>query len=224
MKALIFDSGTLINLAMNDFLGVLRDLKKLMKGKFIITEDVKLEIVDRPMGIRKYELEALRIQALIDEGILELPRALGIDNEEIKKERTVLMSLANHSVEAENKFIEIVSNAEMSCLALSSELTKRGIENMIAIDERTTRILSEKPENMEKIMETKFHFPVKVHLEALSAFSNFKFLRSSELVYIAYKKNLLGLKGDKVLEAALYATKFKGSSISFEEIDVLRRM
>jgi hypothetical protein len=224
MKALIFDSGALINLAMNNFLYILKDLKKLMKGKFLITEDVKYEIIDRPSGIKKYELESIRIQALLDEGTLELPKALGIENEEIKREREVLMNLANHSVEAENNFIEIVSKAEMSCLSLSSELSKRGIENIIAIDERTTRILSEKPENMEKIMESKFHYPVKVHLEALKAFSNFRFVRSSELVYVAFKKGLIGLKGENVLEAALYATKFKGSSISFEEIEILKKI
>jgi len=224
MKALIFDSGTLINLSMNGLLYILKDLKKLMKGKFLITEDVKYEIIDRPLSIKKYEFEALRIQELLKDGILEMPSSINISNEEIKKERSLLMELANHSVEADNHFIEIVSNAEMSCLALSSELAKRNIDNIIAIDERTTRILSEKPENIEKIMENKFHYPVKINFDKLKAFSSFRFIRSSELVYVAYKKGILGMKGEKVLEASLYATKFKGSSISFEEVEALKKL
>lgn len=224
MKVLIFDSGTLINLSMNGFLYILKDLKETMKGKFIITEEVKYEVIDHPLNIKKFELGAIRIQELLAEGILELPSALDVNNEEIKRERDLFMSLANTSIEAENKWIEIVSKAEMSCLALSSELSKRKIENMIAIDERTTRILSEKPENLEKIMEKRFHYPVRAHLEKLKAFSNFKFVRSSELIYVAYKKGFLGLKGARALEASLYATKFHGSSISFEELEILKKL
>lgn len=224
MKAVIFDSGALINLSMNGLLYILKDLKKLLKGKFLITEDVKYEVIDRPSNIKKYELGAIRIQELLDEGILELPQAMGISNEEIKSERDLFMNLANSSVEADNKWVNIVSNGEMSCLALSSELSKRDINSIIAIDERTTRILAEKPENLEKIMENKFHYPVKVHLDKLTIFSKFKFLRSSELVYVAYKKGILGIKGPKVLEAALYATKFSGSAISFEEVEILKKL
>jgi hypothetical protein len=224
MKAIIFDSGTLINLSMNGFLYILKDLKEIMKGKFIITEEVKYEVIDHPLNIKKYELGAIRIQELLTSGVLEMPSALDVNNDEIKEERDLLMNLANTSIEAENKWIEIVSKAEMSCLALSSELSKRKIENMIAIDERTTRILSEKPENLEMIMEKKFHYPVRAHLEKLKAFSNFRFVRSSEIIYVAYKKGVLGLKGARALEASLYATKFHGSSISFEEVEILKKL
>jgi hypothetical protein len=59
----------------------------------------------------------------------------------------------------------------------------------------------------------------------MKIFSKFKFIRSSELVYVAYKKGIINLGNNKkVLEALLYATKFKGSSISFEEINELKRL
>ena len=41
---------------------------------------------------------------------------------------------------------------------------------------------------------------------------------------VAYTKKILGLEGKKALEAALYAAKFKGAAISFEEIDTLKKM
>lgn len=224
MKILLFDSGTLINLSMNGFLPILEKLKEKFDGKFIITKPVKGEIVDRPVGIQRFELGALRIQALIDEGVLELPDAIGISNDFIVKETAKLMDLANHYVMAEGRWVNIVSEAEISCLAISKELTKRGTENLIAIDERTTRMLSEKPENLERIMEKKLHSAVTIEETKFREFENFRFIRSSEIVYVAYKKGILGVEGKKALEAALYATKFHGAAISFEEIDILKKL
>ncbi|MEK6844129.1 MAG: hypothetical protein AABX83_01750 [Nanoarchaeota archaeon] len=222
-KALLFDSGPLINLSMNGLLYIIERLKKTFKGKFIITESVKYEIIDRPLKIPRFELGALRIQELLDSKILELPVSLGVDNATIKDELKNFSNVANNCVKANNKSISIISEAETSCLALSKILTKRNIENIIAIDERTTRILTEKPENLEKLMGDKLKMRVRIQCD-LETFSNFRFIRSTELVYVAYKKDLLGLTGKKVLEASLYATKYKGAAVSFEEIDVLKKM
>lgn len=112
----------------------------------------------------------------------------------------------------------------MSCLALASLLKEKDIETMIAIDERTTRILSEKPENLEKVIGKKLHQDVSLENKNLAAFKDFKFLRSTELVYAAHKKDLLKVKGPKALEAVLFATKFKGSSISYDEINELKKL
>jgi hypothetical protein len=133
------------------------------------------------------------------------------------------MNEANHILSSDGRWLRIVSEGEVSCLALSEELSKKGIDNLIAIDERTTRMLSEKPENLERIMEKKLHMHVEVK-GGTKEFSEFRFIRSSEIVYVAYKKGLLGLEGKKALEAALYATKFQGAAISFEEIDVLKKL
>lgn len=223
-KALIFDSGTLINLSMNGLLYIIEELKKNFDGKFLITNQVKREIVDRPISIQRFELGALRIQSLINSEVLELHTSLGIKEEEITKETKILMDAANHSVRKKNKWINIVSDAEISCLALSSILTKMGIKSIIAIDERTTRTLVEKPQNLEKIMNRKLHGKVEIVKSHFNYFKNFKFLRSTELVFVANKKGLIKIKGKKVLEATLYATKFKGASVSFEEINELKKL
>ena len=117
-----------------------------------------------------------------------------------------------------------LSEAEMSCLALSDELSKIGIENIISLDERTTRILAEKPENLERILSEKLKQRIRLVASDLDLFRKYRFIRSSELVFVAYKKGIILLKGNKVLEALLYATKFHGSSISFEEINILKKL
>lgn len=209
---------------MNGLLDILVDLKKSFEGKFLITEAVKYEVVDRPLLIPRFELGAIRVQNLIDEGILELPASLDLDPETINRETSRLMNIANHYIKSKDTWINIISEGETSCLALSNELTKIGVLNIIAIDERTTRILAERPDNLRKIISDKLHTNVKLYLSNLDEFKNFKFIRSTELVYAAYKKNLLKLNGKKALEAALYATKFKGSSVSFEEIEELKKL
>jgi len=55
-------------------------------------------------------------------------------------------------------------------------------------------------------------------------FREFRFIRSTEMVYAAHKLDLLNVKGPKALEAALFATKFKGSSVSFDELKVLKKL
>ncbi len=223
-KVLILDSGALINLSMNGLLYVLEELGKVSNVRFAITPAVKYETVDRPSNIPRFELGALRIKQMINEEILELPLVFGVANEIINQKTQELKEMANKCVEAKGRFISIVSDAEMSCLALSSILSGKGIENLIAIDERTTRVLSEKPENLRAMMSKKLHFNVRLNEGNLKFFEDFSFIRSTELVYVAHKKGVLKLKDPKALEAVLFATKYKGSSVSFEEIDVLKKL
>ncbi|MEK6889047.1 MAG: hypothetical protein AABW80_02975 [Nanoarchaeota archaeon] len=223
-KVLIFDSGALINLAMNGLLHILPELKKTFNGKFIITKSVKYEIIDRPINIQRFELEALRIKQLFESKIIELPDSIGIDEKTIEKSTKELMDFANHTIQSQGRWIQIVSDAEMSCLALSTECTKLGIENLIAIDERTTRLLAENPEGLEELMKKKLHLPAKLSSTNTDIFLAYRFIRSSELVYVASKKNLLQISDPKALEAALYATKFHGAAISWEEINELKKL
>jgi len=224
MKALIFDSGPLINLALNGYLEILEELKKDFDGKFLITEAVKFEVVDKPIKIFRFELEALRIMDLIERGILEMPSSLKISEKQLKQDSIMFMNQANHIIHHKGQWLNIVSEAEMSCLALSSELTEMGIENLIAIDERTTRLLSENPKALSEIISNKMHMRVEASPKNFNIFSKFRFIRSPELIYAAYKKGIIKIKDKRALEASLYATKFKGSAISMEEIEVLKKL
>ncbi len=223
-KIIIFDASTLISLAMNGLLPELMELKKIFKGKFIITEDVKREIIDRPIKIKRFELEALKLKQLLENKTLEMAFSLGINPEEIKKRTSKFLEIANSIFSNKGKNIKLIDLGETSCLALSRILDERKIENIIAVDERTTRMLSEKPENLEKLLRKKLHISVTFKNENFKYFKGFKFIRSSELVYVMYKKGVTRLKNGLVLDALLYAVKFKGCAISGDEIREIKNL
>ncbi len=224
-KILIFDASTLITFSMNGLIGELKKLKEGFNGKFIITKDVKREIIDKPITIKKFELEALRLKKLLDEKILEMSSILGVSDDEISSKTEEFKKIANSTFHAREKDIHLIDSGEASCLALSKILTEKGIQNIIGVDERTTRMLGEKPENLHKLFEKKFHTKIQVKKENYKYFKGFTFIRSSELVYVAYKKGLVEIKdGDIVLDALLYAVKFKGCSISSDEIKEIKKI
>jgi hypothetical protein len=208
---------------MNSLTDLLEDLKKGFKGKFLIPRQVKYETIDRPLQIKKFELAALKNNELIDEKILELPDILGIDEEELKEKTQEILRISNNAFFARDEFMHIIDEGEAGCMALSLILSKKGIDNVIVIDERTTRMLGENPGNLRKLFESKLHTKVELKQD-FSFLSKIKFIRSSELVYIAYKKGLVKLKNGNVLDALLYATKFKGAAISIQEIEEIKKL
>jgi len=224
MKIIIFDASTLITLAMNGLFNEIRELKKIFKGKFIITKDVKREIIDKPITIKRFELEALRLKKLLEEKVLEMPFSLKIDEIQISKKTKEIMQIANNTFQRNEKFIHLIDSGEASCLALSRVLDEKKIENVIAIDERTTRMLGEKPENLERLLQKKLHTKVSFKKENFKFFQGFKFIRSSELIYVAYKKGLIKFGNHILLDALLYAVKFKGCAISGDEIKEIKRI
>ena len=224
MKVIIFDASTLITFAMNGLFDEFVALKKIFDGKFIITKEVKYEAIDRPSTIRRFELESLKIRKLFEDGVLEMPSSLKINDGEVTRLAMKILETANKSYSEHGKNIHLLDTGECSCLALSRILSEKDITNVIAVDERTTRMLIEKPENLEKLLEVKLHTNIKLNRENFKLFNGFKVIRSSELVYIAYKKGLVNLKKGAVLEALLYAVKFKGCSISEEEIKEIQRL
>ena len=225
MKVLVFDSGPLINLSMNGLLYLLEEFKKSFPNiKFIITKQVKYEVLDRPIKVQRFELGALRIKRLLDNKTLELPESLKISSREIDKRTKHLLDEANKLINVKYHPIEIVSDGEISCLALSQILTEKGVENLIGVDERTTRILAEDPKNLEDVISRKLHKKVKLATKNFDHFKDFKFIRSTELVYVAVKKGISKVKDPKALEAMIYATKFKGAAISWDEIKTLKKL
>lgn len=220
-KAIVFDSGTIINFAMNGMTDLLRQLKAEFKGRFFITEDVKYEIIDRPLKIRRFELEALMINKLLEDKVIELPYDV-VDKNKLQAKTNEINDLLNHTYFARGEFMKIMDKGEVSAVALCLLLAEKGIKNVLAVDERTTRMMCEMPHNLLKIFQDKLHTGVEMKRE--NPFLNeIKVIRSSELMYIAYKKGLVKLK-NHVLEALLYAVKFKGCSISFEEIDRMKNL
>ena len=223
-KFLIFDSSSLISLSLNGLLEELKKLKEIFNGEFIITKEVKEEVVDIPLKIKKYELEALKIQDLIDEGCLSMPNNFGIQDKEITNLTIKLMNFANTMFIGNRNEIQLIQLGEASCLALSKIMNERKIKNVLVIDERTTRMLVEKPENLKELLEKKMHLKIKLKESDFKEFKGLKIIRSAELMYLAYKNNLIRWKNKKVLDALLYALKFKGCAISENEIEEIKQI
>ncbi len=225
MKYLIFDSGPLINFSMNGILDSLEKLKQSFDGEFLITKEVKEEIIDNPLTIKKFELEAIRLEELLKKGIIKLADINKEEIDELRRLRENFMTMANSMFRTKNKEVHLLDKGECAVLALSVIMKKKfNKEIPIAIDERTTRMICERPENLRKLMEKKLHSKIIADTKSYSLFKGFKIIRSTELAYIIHKKNLFELKNPKAFEAVLYGLKFKGCSISEREVETLSRM
>lgn len=224
-KAIIFDAGALITLSMNGLTDELVKLKKIFDGSFLITKQVKAEVIDKPLTIKNFELEALRTKRLFDDGILELADSYGYEDKKIEEKAKAIMDIANSFFQGPSDRVTIIHMGEASCLALSKMLSEKKIKNLIAIDERTTRMLVEKPGNLKELLERKLHTNIKLVKTNFDYFRDFSIIRSAELMYVAWKKGLVDLKdGISILDALLYALKSKGCSISYEEIEEIKKL
>jgi len=221
---IIFDASTLISFSMAGLLPELRGLKEKSNVKFIISEAVKKEAIDTPLKIKRFQLEALKIKELLDDKVLELPIVLGLDDKLIKTKTQEILDMANTTIYGADKDIHLIDLGESSALAISQILNDKKIDNVIAIDERTTRSLAETPNELKKYLEGKLHSKMTVKQEKVDFFKQFKFIRSVELIYVAYKKGVLRLKGSENLSAVLYALKYKGCAVSGKEIQEIRNL
>ena len=221
MKSLIFDAGPVISLAMNNLLWVLEPLKKKFNGKFYITEAVRKELVDRPLETKKFKFEAIQVQRLIENGVLDI-----IDNNFIREKTPSLLNTANEIFKAYNNYIKIVHYAEMSVIAAATTLSA----DAVVIDEKTTRFLIENPKMIVEILKKTLHTPISINENNLKEFNNtvrnIKTIRSIELVTIAYEHGLLDNYITKIpdarknlLESVLWGVKLNGCAVSKDEIE-----
>jgi len=217
-KALIFDASSIISFTMTGLFDEIRKLKSIFKGKFLITNGVKREVIDNPIKIKRFKFEALKVKQLLEEKVFEMPSSIGIKDEELLKRGQEMLKIANSTFVSKIKKIHLIHLGEASCLALSEMLNKKGIRNVLVVDERTTRMLVERPENLKNLLEKKLHVNIKIDERNIKSFRGFKIIRSPELAYVLWKKSLMKLKGIDILEGLLYALKFKGASISHDEI------
>jgi hypothetical protein len=202
-KAIIFDSSTLINFAINGLLQEFRELRKLFDGKFLITKEVVEEIVDKPMKIKRFELEALKLQELITDKIIEMPSSFGINESRISKMTNEIMNISNNIFFGHGSAMHIIDVGEASCLALGKLLDEKGVKNVISVDERTIRLLCEKPENLLTLFQKKLHTSLKFNKENLKSFADFRFIRSTELIFLAYKRGIVKLRDHGLVLDAL---------------------
>ncbi len=225
MKALIFDAGPIISLATNNLLQILPPLKKQFNGSFYITQSVKKELVDRPFEIKKFKFEAIQVEKLIEDEILEV-----IDSNFIRQETPELLDIANNIFRAFEHNMHIVHTAEMSVIAAALDIKA----DAIVIDEKTTRLLIENPRFLLEIIRKTLHTSIGISESNLKEFRNrtrsIKTIRSIELVAIAFEHGILDNYITKIpdakknlLESILWGVKLSGCAVSKEEIEQIIR-
>ena len=226
MKSLIFDAGPVISLATNNLLWTLKPLKNKFNGKFYITDAVKRELIDRPLETKKFKFEAIQVERLIEDKILEIA-----DSDIIKENAVRLLTTANAIFRAYDNYIKIVHYAEMSVIAAALSLDS----NAVAVDEKTTRFLTENPRTIAEILRKTLHTSISINENNLKEFkntvNNLKIIRSIELVVVAYEHGFLDNYITKIpnarknlLESVLWGVKLNGCAVSEDEIEQILRM
>ena len=226
MKSLVFDAGPIISLATNNLLQILPPLKEKFQGNFYLTESVKKELIDRPLEIKKFKFEAIQVEKLIEEGVLEV-----IDSNFIRQETPKLFGIANNIFRAFNHNMHIVHVAEMSVIAAALGIKA----DAIIIDEKTTRLLIENPRFLLEIMRKTLHTTIGISESNLKEFrdrtKNTKTIRSVELVAMAYELGYLDSYITKIpdarknlLESVLWGVKLNGCAVSKDEIEQIIKL
>ncbi|MEK6816652.1 MAG: hypothetical protein AABY09_03495, partial [Nanoarchaeota archaeon] len=229
-RSIIFDTGAIISLSINNLLWLGQPLKEKFKGEFFIPKEVKLELVDNPLQSLKFKLEALQVLAEVAKGNLKFYE------HSLQKEVESLGRLVNSVFEARGRPIKIAHEGELAVIALA----KRINADALVIDERTIRALIEDPKSLGKLLESRLHTEVRINKDKINKIRDYtkklKVIRSAELGVIAYEMGLMdryvlsGMEdyagGDlrkKVLEGMLWGLKFRGCAISQDEIvDLLK--
>ena len=218
MGTIVFDSSTIISISDKCLINLLRQLAKNDKAEFLIPESVYRESVAKPMKVRRFELNAIRIKAGVEDGWLKIVRR----TKEIRQLTNNISQAANTVFFVDKKPVRLIQEGETEALAIRKLL---GAE-LVAIDERNTRMLIEDPHRLQKYLEFKYGEEVKISDASLEQFHSLTgrpgIVRSVELIALAYERGYFEVdleKSRNALEAALYAAKYAGCAVSGSEID-----
>ena len=223
MKTLFFDTGPLISITMNHILWILQPLKKQFNGKFFITESVKKELVDKPLRTKRFKLEAIQTIQQINSKVLEVQSVNGL-NEKTKE----LLNIANKCFKYNGNYLTIVQYGEIETLAATLLLNA----DAMVIDEKTTRLLIEDPERLEKNLSHRMHRKITINNKNLVIFSEavkeVKLIRSTELITVAFDLGFFDSyfidipdANKELLDALLWGLKLEGCAISEKEIRLI---
>ena len=219
-KAIVFDTGSIISLTANNLLWMLEPLRTQFQGSFYISKHARIELIDKPLTIKRFEFEALQAFQYIKKGIIE-----EITDKRVYELARKIENLANTLLGSHQQSISLVSPADAECLAAAIVFEAKAL----VIDERTTRLLVEDRLLLKKLMEAKLKRSLSmnkhVDRELERIVKGTKILRSFEIVVIGYQIGLLdkflpNAKDAKriLLDAALWGVKTDGCAVSEKEI------
>lgn len=224
MNNLIFDTSAIISLATNSLLDITEQMKKKFKGDFIISNSVKEEVLDHPLNIRKYKLEAIMISSLIQNNIFRIYSNVNIDSKTLK-----ILDLCNNIFSANGKPIKILDKAEVESLVLAQVLN-----GTYVVDERSLRLVVEDYRKLASLLERKLDTKISINHQNVKLFKaeikNVNIIRSAELMTVAFEKGLFNEYENKyssrknILDGILWGLRLRGCAISTEEIDEILRI
>ena len=221
MRSIVFDTGPIITLTLNNLLWILKPLKEKFGGEFYITKAVKSELID--YHTKKFKFEAFQVLKAIKDGILKV-----YDSPTISEKTHRMLELANESFTIKGRPLRMLHYAEVTALVACLEVGAAAF----AVDEHMTRLFIENPSRIGELLRKRFHHKPARVLRALQSFrgetKRIHVIRSTELVTMAYEKGILDqyliqtpLVDDprkELLEALLWGLKLNGCSISEKEI------
>ncbi len=211
-RTLVADSSAIISLAINCMSSVLEELGV----KILVTDEIYNEIILRPMGSKRYALESMRIKKLFSCGVISVMNPEPLITQEILNTANSIYCIKRHP-------LRLIHEGEAAALALLAGLEA----SCLLIDERTTRMLIEDADGLRKVLSNQLGRRVDMDRQRLEAFRSIvpgvSIIRSSEIAAVAYEKGILGRNlgnsGKEALMAMLYALKFSGCAISWNELE-----
>ena len=217
IKMIIADSSAIISLAMNCMSSIMNELDI----DIVVTDSVYEEIVTYPMNTKRYALESMRIKKLFSDGIVTIKNP---SNDLTDK----ILNNSNSIFQINGRSLKILHEAEAEALALAKELNA----DAFLIDERTTRLLLENPNDLKELLSYRNQKNIAINYKELESLRRLvpkiPIIRSTEVAAIAYEKGIItkniGMTGTHVLEAVLCALKFSGCAISWDEINEYKRI
>ena len=208
---IIFDSSSLISFTDACLLGTLKDITNEIGVEIVIPEYVAIETIDKPLKVHKYMIHAVRIKNAVNDGWIKVEKI----NNESKNFVNETMEHINDLYSIRGHPLQIIQKGEVEALALIKELGA----NVLAVDERTTRLLIENPEALRGLLERRHHQSVEINKERLheleKTFDGLVIVRSIEIAALAFKRQLINRN---MIRPVLYALKYNGCGISEREI------
>ena len=225
-RSLVFDTGPVISLALNNLLSILPELKQHFHGAFLIPPSVKRELVDRPIESIRFKFEALQVLSAIEAGTFTVA-----DPGPYHQQTMALLDTANQVFHSNGNPLLIIHYAEMEALATAVGMRAAAM----VVDERTTRMIVENPDKLQELLERKLSTRVTRDKGMLAKFqkmaASVKFLRSTELAVMAYELGLLDRyvlriphARRQLLQGMLWGLKLSGCGITPREIDTIVKL